>query len=126
MICGEASRPNSSEWAMGKRIGTLTDEAVGLMGDAWTDWQHSTGHFHRGIVPGGVSSAGVTAGLGTARANGNCTINCNNKWTWYSFHTGGAHFVMADGTVRFISQNVDRLTLNRVYSFADGSVVGEF
>jgi len=128
MICGESSRPNSSEWSMGKRIGALYDNVpqVGLMGDAWCDWQHSTGHFFRGIVPGGVSSQGVTAGLGSARQNGNCTINCNNKWGWYSFHTGGAHVVMADGSVRFIGQNVDRLTMARVYCFADGSVVGEF
>ena len=118
MICGESSRPDAKEYAMGKVVGNLTDEAVGLMGDSWNDWQHSTGHFMRGIAPGSSSVAG--------RPGGDCTINCNNKWNFYSFHVGGAQFLMADGAVRFISQNIDRLTMNRVYIIADGTAVGEF
>ncbi|WP_373651712.1 DUF1559 domain-containing protein [Schlesneria sp. DSM 10557] len=117
LICGESSRPDSKEYAMGKVVGNLTDEDVGLMGDAWNDWQHSSGHFMSAIAPGSIRGA---------KADGDCTINCNNKWNFYSFHVGGAQFVMADGAVRFISQNVDRLTMNRVYIMADGAAVGEF
>lgn len=119
MIVGERSAPNHSEYSMGKRYGDDTDEAVGYMGDAWTDWQHSVGHFFRGITPGSTRAPGV-------RVTGNCTINCDNAWNFYSFHTGGAHVVLADGTVRFLSQNIDRLTMNRIFCHADGSVLGEF
>jgi len=121
LICGEKSAPNSSEWSMGKRIGNLTDEAVGSMGDSWMDWQHTAGANWRSIAPGANNAANSNA-YGT----GNCVINCNNFWNFYSFHTGGAHFVFGDGTVRFVSQNVDVQTAKKLYAYADGLVVGEF
>ncbi len=43
-----------------------------------------------------------------------------------SSHTGGVHTLMGDGTVRFISENLDMLTLRRLCSRDDGQVVGEF
>ena len=122
-ILGESSRPEGREWVMGKNFSVLSDEQLGLMADAWTDWQHSTGHFMRGITPGS-NHDGVTDVQ--MRSDGNCTINCNNKWNFYSFHTGGAQFVFGDGSVRFISQNIDRLTFNRVYIMGDGVPVGDF
>ena len=44
-----------------------------------------------------------------------------------SMHTGGAHFLMGDGSVRFLSQNMDMVTY-RVISLriADGAVAGDF
>jgi len=43
-----------------------------------------------------------------------------------SYHTGGAQFLLGDGTVRFISENVDQLTYERLSSRADGKTVGPF
>lgn len=43
-----------------------------------------------------------------------------------SLHTGGAHFVMGDGAVRFISENIDANTYRNLGSINDGIVVGEF
>lgn len=43
-----------------------------------------------------------------------------------SFHTGGVHFTLGDGTVRFISENVDLTTYERLLSIADGATVGSF
>ena len=43
-----------------------------------------------------------------------------------SDHIGGAHFGMADGSVRFISENIDTVTFNRIGT-ADGTkTAGEF
>lgn len=41
-------------------------------------------------------------------------------------HTGGVHALLADGAVRFISNNVDLLTLRRLCTRDDGSPLGEF
>ncbi|MBC8117700.1 MAG: DUF1559 domain-containing protein [Candidatus Saccharimonas sp.] len=43
-----------------------------------------------------------------------------------SFHTGGAHVLLGDGTVRFVGDNIDLLTWRRVGAIADGKTVGEF
>jgi len=43
-----------------------------------------------------------------------------------SFHTGGAHFVLGDGAVRFISKNVNQGTLKALSSRSGGEVIGEF
>jgi len=48
---------------------------------------------------------------------------------WESFgslHKGGAHFVLADGAVRFISENIDGRTYENLAARADGEVLGEF
>jgi type II secretory pathway pseudopilin PulG len=43
-----------------------------------------------------------------------------------SYHTGGVQVVMTDGSVRFVSDNVDFVTWQSVGSKGDGIVVGEF
>ena len=49
-----------------------------------------------------------------------------NEW-WKSCgsssaHTGGAHFLMADGSVQFLSENIDHVTFCRLGDKADGNV----
>lgn len=43
-----------------------------------------------------------------------------------SMHTGGAHFTLGDGSVRFISENIDTTTRQNLARMADGNVLGEF
>jgi prepilin-type N-terminal cleavage/methylation domain-containing protein len=43
-----------------------------------------------------------------------------------SQHVGGAHILFGDGAVRFLSNNMDYLTLERVASRNDNAVVGDF
>ncbi|MCR9198958.1 MAG: DUF1559 domain-containing protein [Planctomycetaceae bacterium] len=43
-----------------------------------------------------------------------------------SQHTGGVQFLLADGSVHFLSQNIDFDTFRRLGERADGEVVGEF
>jgi len=43
-----------------------------------------------------------------------------------SAHVGGCHFTMGDGSVRFISENIDVGTFQRLGTIGGGEVVGEF
>ncbi|MEY2724683.1 MAG: hypothetical protein RLZZ458_550 [Planctomycetota bacterium] len=43
-----------------------------------------------------------------------------------SVHTGGAQFLLADGAVRFVSENIDPTILSRLGSRADRQILGEF
>lgn len=54
----------------------------------------------------------------------------DNTWDFNtiinSFHTGGIHVGLGDGSVRFISENINWITLNRLCSMDDGQTIGEF
>jgi len=65
-------------------------------------------------------------GLGASQAGCNQIGTYNTDAGFKSRHTGGAHFLLGDGTVRFLSENIDYLTYQRLGNRADGQVVGEF
>jgi prepilin-type N-terminal cleavage/methylation domain-containing protein/prepilin-type processing-associated H-X9-DG protein len=47
-------------------------------------------------------------------------------WVFNSSHTGGAHFLLADGRVQFLSENMDYFTFCQINYMADSGVVGQF
>lgn len=56
-----------------------------------------------------------------------CTNNAlGGAYVARSLHTGGVQVVMADGSVRFVSDNVNRQTWRDVGNRADNNVLGEF
>ena len=52
--------------------------------------------------------------------------NCNTSQGFKSRHVGGAHFALGDGSVRFLSENIDYATYQKLGDRRDGQVVGEF
>ncbi|WP_237226070.1 DUF1559 domain-containing protein [Rubinisphaera sp. JC750] len=53
-------------------------------------------------------------------------INGTNTNSFGSHHDGGAQFLMGDGAVRFLSENLDESIINDLAARADHDVIGEF
>lgn len=53
-------------------------------------------------------------------------INGTDYSAFSSMHAGGAQFVLGDGRVAFISENINRTTFRQLGGMADGNVIGEF
>ncbi len=119
----------SQEWWMGKSVGsnatsTTVNATTGqrpIQGDAWMDWHLGVS----GMRPITTGSYSTTNG-GPGRSDGQCAINCNNRWNLYSFHTGGTQIVLGDGSVKFTSQSMSTGTLANVMCIDDGNPVSEF
>lgn len=52
--------------------------------------------------------------------------NFNYSWGFKSMHVGGGHFTMVDGSVRFISENINYDTYQALGGRADGKTPGAF
>ncbi len=64
----------------------------------------------------------LTTATGLAKGDASGAHN-NHYW---SYHTGGAHFALGDGSVRFLSVNMSFTTFQAVSTKAGGEVIGEF
>ena len=51
---------------------------------------------------------------------GTCAINCSNDYGLFSFHTGGANTVFADGSVHFLNSGIDIRVLAALITKAGG------
>jgi prepilin-type processing-associated H-X9-DG protein len=107
----------------------MGEQTLGLYNGTTSAWAY-TGWVSVGLDPVGKWNTTYPAtGLNVWNYN-NSTSSLNNKFgtraTWYtpaSMHTGGVNFVFADGSVHFISQNVDVPTLTYLSQMADGQVL---
>ena len=52
-----------------------------------------------------------------------CTVNCNNWFGVYGFHSGGANVLMCDGSVRFVTPKLDPLTFAYLTLRDDGHAI---
>ncbi|QDT81696.1 Type II secretion system protein G precursor [Gimesia maris] len=77
--------------------------------------------------------------MNAAECNASCAVPLNTynsrspltlPWdvvhSFASQHTGGGHFLLADGAVRFISDNIDLATYRDLSSTNGGEILGEF
>lgn len=83
-------------------------------GGRWADGRTYFSSIQTAIPPNGASC--LTDGW-----DGNYSL-----MTASSRHTGGAQFTLCDGSVRFISENVDQGTYQALGSKAGGEVIGEY
>jgi hypothetical protein len=133
---GDITDGSSNQLLVGERawrVGSLNVGAANVIGfsaetcDPGSSWNVKSG----GLAVIGIAYDGI---------NWNKTNQPHQVRGFSSAHVGGAHFVMGDGAVRFISENIDyakktvtdgypaysSTTFARLCTRDDGNVIGEF
>lgn len=72
----------------------------------------------------GITVVKYSSNARTATGGAQYRYGANTMLT--SSHTGGVHGLLGDGSVRFISDNINLLTLQQLATRDDGGIVGEF
>ncbi len=111
-----------------------------MMPGAMPDAPRSANQYVASGATSSTTNGGMSSVLGTGFfainqiADGEPLIR-NARQAFSSQHTGGAHFCLADGSVRFISENIQHRpatataidsTFEALIGRADGQVIGEF
>jgi prepilin-type N-terminal cleavage/methylation domain-containing protein len=119
-------------------VTTTTDVQDGtsntfLLGEAVPRWCTHTWWWHANGVTGTVAvplnAKAVRGSCQNGSDDGNlfcARTDWPNNYSFMSRHTGGAHFALADGSGRFISENIDMNTYRYLGSIQDGEVPGNF
>lgn len=99
----------------------MTCQTFAPWGWSWPDslWYATTAPINFPTCPGDARYGSNT-----------CFSNASNNWNatfgFKSAHPGGCQFVMADASVHFLPETIDRLTYARLGDKADGGVIGDF
>jgi prepilin-type N-terminal cleavage/methylation domain-containing protein len=106
LVIGEgAGRPTmyvSGRRVVNPRPGIASGTNVVVDGWGWAD-------INGGFSVDGSNAQGLqnsTTSAGATTIVGNCFMNCTNDSEFYAFHGSGAHYVVGDGSVQFISANI--------------------
>ncbi len=127
-LFGENSRVGIRDMTDGSSNSIVVGERWTIRNAAATDVGHATwaGCLNRNTDEGQAAVLGDTFVRMNADTDGNPATRQDNTTGFASFHVGGAHFLLGDGTVRFISENVDAVLYRNLSTVNDGQVVGEF
>jgi len=87
-------------------------------GPFWTAWNYTSG------VEMGPGKQVINSRTGSACAG--APFTCPTAWGAGSMHDGGMHITLADGSSRFVSQNIDVNLLLALVTIGKRETVGEF
>jgi len=122
--------PSGGAWSAFSVGGVIQNPDLNTVWPTMSSWRGASGAALRGR---GVSWA--ASGAISTLTNGYTTPNSRipdivTHFTGFfgprSYHVGGAHALLGDGTVRFLSDNIDATTHRNLHSRAGGERVGEF
>jgi prepilin-type N-terminal cleavage/methylation domain-containing protein len=125
---GENSRVGIRDMTDGSSNTLVIGERWTIRNTAATDAGHATwaGCLNRGTDEGQAATLGDSFIRINADTDGNTATPRDNTTGFASHHVGGAHFLVGDGTVKFVSENIDLATYRWLSTINDGNVVGEW
>lgn len=115
--------------------GNVPVGAWGELGGYWGGAPHGSYSFSTAEVPNtSVADRVYLCKLNSlpgapkgAPCESGSTLGLGGRWNFArSYHIGGVQVTMADGSVRFISDNIDRQTWMKLGKRNDGQTLGEF
>ena len=109
------------------RMRDLTDGSSNTIGvgECVNNFDEFKDHFYIGSTSIGGWD-GAPREYSEYLASTDVAMNTTNEVAFGSMHVGGAQFLMMDGSVRFLSENMNRTIYSYLGSRADGEVIGDF
>ncbi len=95
-------------------------------GWGWADIDTVSASLDGAAADGSATNSTSSSAPYNTTIQGRCAINCTNGGELYSWHVGGVQTSMADGSARFLSENIDASVLAALCTRAGGEVLGEF
>ena len=117
-LCRGGDRPPFTTGLADIRDGTSTTIAVGEAVPEWT--------WHTWWYGFNASTATCAVGLNHWRKPETSLADWFENYSFSSRHVGGGHFLMVDGSVRFVSENVSEYVYRDLATIQGSEVVGEF
>ncbi len=104
---------------------TYTKDGQGM--DFWQIGSPQTGGWVLGGIGGTEYSEFVGSTFGKINSRRDPTVHgVIMEMSFGSWHVGGAHFTLADGTVRFVSDSIDLQLYRKLATRNGGEVVGDY
>ncbi len=116
-MSGESTYCSSDVSASSRPLGTVLPTEF----RDWPIWIGSGDQSDESVRMNGRFNSPINA-----RTSFNRMFQAVNDDNAFSYHVGGAQFVLGDGSVRFISENIDIRTYDWLHDKRDGQVLGEF
>jgi prepilin-type N-terminal cleavage/methylation domain-containing protein len=86
----------------------------------------TTGSPQKSGIPTGSLTIKINTKTDGANNTGNLLDQDDTTQGFNSYHTGGAHFLLGDASVKFVTENVDEQTYNEIVRRSDGATTGQF